>query len=115
MKQHIQTLAVHAGEKKGKNTDIITPIHLSTTFERNEDGTTGEYIYTRAENPNRIAVEKKIAAIEGAKSAVAFASGMAAINALFDTLLTTNSHIIIPDDCYHGTRQLLDTFFKVGM
>ena len=112
MKQHIQTLAVHAGEKKGKNTDIITPIHLSTTFERNEDGTTGEYIYTRAENPNRIAVEKKIAAIEGAKSAIAFASGMAAINALFDTLLTPNSHIIIPDDCYHGTRQLLDTFFK---
>ncbi|NHN26231.1 aminotransferase class I/II-fold pyridoxal phosphate-dependent enzyme [Flavobacterium jejuense] len=112
MKQHIQTLAVHAGEKKGKNTDIIQPIHLSTTFERNEDGVTGEYIYTRAENPNRIAVEKKMAAIEGAKSAIAFASGMAAINALFDTLLTPNSHIIIPDDCYHGTRQLLDTFFK---
>ncbi|MCO6164153.1 PLP-dependent aspartate aminotransferase family protein [Flavobacterium sp. NRK F7] len=111
-KQHIQTLAVHAGETKGKNKDIIQPIHLSTTFERNEDGTTGEYIYTRAENPNRIAVEQKIAQIEGAKTTIAFASGMAAINALFDTLLEPNCHIIIPDDCYHGTRQLLDTFFK---
>ena len=111
-KQHIQTLAVHAGETKGINKDIIQPIHLSTTFERNEDGTTGEYIYTRAENPNRIAVEQKIAQIEGAKTAIAFASGMAAINALFDTLLEPNCHIIIPDDCYHGTRQLLDTFFK---
>lgn len=111
-KQHIQTLAIHAGEKKGKNTDIIQPIHLSTTFERNENGTTGEYIYTRAENPNRIAVEQKIASIEGAKTAIAFASGMAAINALFDTLLEPNCHILIPDDCYHGTRQLLDNFFK---
>ena len=112
MKQHVQTLAVHAGEIKGKNTDIIQPIHLSTTFERNEDGSTGEYIYTRAENPNRIAVEEKMACIEGAKTAIAFASGMAAINALFDTLLIPNCHILIPDDCYHGTRQLLDTFFK---
>ena len=111
-KQHIQTLAIHAGEKKGKNTDIIQPIHLSTTFERNEDGTTGEYIYTRAENPNRIAVEQKMASIEGAKTAIAFASGMAAINALFNTLLEPNCHILIPDDCYHGTRQLLDNFFK---
>lgn len=112
MKQHVQTLAVHAGEIKGKNTDIIQPIHLSTTFERNEDGSTGEYIYTRAENPNRIAVEEKMACIEEAKTAIAFASGMAAINALFDTLLIPNCHILIPDDCYHGTRQLLDTFFK---
>ncbi|VXC18233.1 Cystathionine gamma-synthase [Flavobacterium sp. 9AF] len=111
MKQHIQTLAVHAGEVKGKNKDIIQPIHLSTTFERNEDGTTGEYIYTRAENPNRSAVEQKIASIENAKTAISFSSGMAAINALFDTLLEPNCHIIIPDDCYHGTRQLLDNFF----
>ncbi|WP_130734367.1 PLP-dependent aspartate aminotransferase family protein [Flavobacterium sp. J27] len=111
-RQHIHTLAVHAGVKKGNNKDIIQPIHLSTTFERNEDGSTGEYIYTRAENPNRIAVEQKIASIEEAKTAITFASGMAAINALFNTLLEPNCHLIIPDDCYHGTRQLLNTFFK---
>ena len=111
-KQHIQTQAVHAGEQKGTFPDVIQPIHLSTTFERNEDGTTGNYIYTRADNPNRLAVEQKIAAIEGAKKAIAFSSGMAAINALFETVLAPNSHIIIPNDCYHGTRQLLDGFFK---
>lgn len=110
--QHIQTQAVHAGEKKEKHTDIIQPLHLSTTFERNEDGTTGDYIYTRADNPNRLAVEQKMATIEGAKSAIAFSSGMAAINALFENILEPNTHLIIPNDCYHGTRQLLDNFFK---
>ncbi len=66
--QHIQTLAVHAGELVNNNTDVISPIHLSTTFDRNPDGTTGEYIYTRAQNPNRLAVEQKMAALEGAKT-----------------------------------------------
>lgn len=111
-KQHIQTQAVHAGETKSNFPDVIQPIHLSTTFERNEDGTTGNYIYTRVDNPNRLSVEQKMATIEGAKSAIAFSSGMAAINALFETILEPNSHIIIPNDCYHGTRQLLDSFFK---
>ena len=111
-KHNIQTLAVHAGENQGKNSDVMQPIHLSTTFERNNDGTTGEYVYSRTENPNRLAVENKMAAIEGATTAIAFSSGMAAINALFENILEPNCHIIIPDDCYHGTRQLLDKFFK---
>jgi cystathionine gamma-synthase len=111
-KLNIQTLAVHAGESHGENTDVIQPIHLSTTFERNIDGSTGKYIYTRADNPNRLAVESKLAAIEGATTAITFSSGMAAINALFENILEPNCHIIIPDDCYHGTRQLLDKFFK---
>lgn len=110
--QHIQTQAVHAGEQKGNFPDVIQPLHLSTTFERNEDGTTGEYIYTRADNPNRLAVEQKMATIEGAKTAIAFSSGMAAINALFENILEPNTHLIIPNDCYHGTRQLVDNFFK---
>lgn len=110
--QHIQTLAVHAGENKENNTDVTPPIHLSTTFKRNTDGTTNEYIYSRTDNPNRAAVEQKLAAIEGAKTAIAFSSGMAAVNALFENLLEPDCHIIIPDDCYHGTRRLLDNFFK---
>lgn len=110
--QHIETQAVHAGAKKENYTDIIQPLHLSTTFERNEDGTTGDYIYTRANNPNRLAVERKLATIEGAKNAITFSSGMAAINSLFENILEPNTHIIIPNDCYHGTRQLIDGFFK---
>jgi cystathionine gamma-synthase len=111
--KHIQTLAVHAGENnKSGLSDVIQPIHLSTTFERQKDGTHSDFNYTRADNPNRVAVEKKIAAIEGATTAIAFASGLAAINALFENILAPDSHVIIPDDCYHGTRVLIDTFFK---
>jgi cystathionine gamma-synthase len=109
---HIQTLAIHGAESKEHFTDVIQPIHLSTTFTRNTDGTTGEYIYTRANNPTRMAVEQKIALLEGAKTAIAFSSGMAATNALFENILEPGCHMILPDDCYHGTRHLLDVFFK---
>jgi cystathionine gamma-synthase len=112
-KQHIQTIAVHAGQHNEEGlSDVILPIHLSTTFERKNDGTLGAYNYTRSGNPNRDAVENKIAAIEEATTAIAFSSGLAAVNALFENILEPNSHIIIPDDCYHGTRSLLDKFFK---
>jgi cystathionine gamma-synthase len=109
---HIQTLAIHGAENEENFTDVIQPIHLSTTFSRNTDGTTGEYIYTRANNPNRLAVEQKMAALEGAETAIAFSSGMAASNALFENILEPGCHMILPDDCYHGTRHLLDVFFR---
>jgi cystathionine gamma-synthase len=115
---HIETLAVHAADNHNSVPGDVTPsIHLSTTFERKKDGTHGDYNYTRTDNPNRAAVETKIAAIEGAATAIAFASGMAAVNALFENVLQPGSHIIIPDDCYHGTRSLVNQFFsrwKVG-
>jgi cystathionine gamma-synthase len=112
-KQHIQTIAVHAGQHNEEGlSDVMLPIHLSTTFERKKDGTHSEYNYTRSANPNRDVVEKKIAAIEEAATAIAFSSGLAAVNALFENILEPNTHVIIPDDCYHGTRSLLNTFFK---
>jgi cystathionine gamma-synthase len=111
--QHIQTIAVHAGQNNENGlSDVILPIHLSTTFQRKADGSHNAYNYTRSGNPNRDAVENKIAAIEDATTAIAFSSGLAAVNALFENILEPNSHIIIPDDCYHGTRSLLDKFFK---
>jgi cystathionine gamma-synthase len=112
-KQHIQTIAIHGGQNNEKGlSDVMQPIHLSTTFERKKDGTHSEYNYTRSANPNRDIVEKKIAAIEEANTAISFSSGLAAVNALFENILSPNTHVIIPDDCYHGTRGLLSTFFK---
>jgi cystathionine gamma-synthase len=107
---HIQTKAIHSNTPNSSNS-IVQPIELSTTFERNNDGTTSEFIYTRANNPNRQTLENKIANLENAADAIAFSSGMAAINALFENILEINSHIIIPNDCYHGTRALLSKFF----
>ena len=109
---HIETIAVHGQHNSAKGMDIIQPIHLSTTFERKPDGTLNDHVYTRLSNPNRLTVENKIAALEEAKTAIAFSSGLAAVNALFENILEPGSHIIIPDDCYHGTRYLMDKFFK---
>jgi cystathionine gamma-synthase len=112
-KQHIQTIAVHAGQNNiNALSDVTEPIHLSTTYKRKQDGTHSEYNYSRSANPNREAVENKIAAIEEALTAIAFSSGLAAVNALFENILEPNTHVIIPDDCYHGTRSLLNKFFK---
>ena len=110
---HIETIAVHGLENHDeKMHDVIQPIHLSTTYERSKSGTHTEYNYTRGGNPNRNTSEKKIAALENAATAIAFSSGLAAVNAIFENTLLPGSHIIIPDDCYHGTRSLLDKFFR---
>lgn len=83
----------------------MPPIHLSTTFERGADGLyPAGYVYTRSENPNRIALEACLAALEGGVAAAAFASGMAAIMAIFQAL-RPGDHIILADDLYHGTKR----------
>lgn len=112
-KQQIETIAVHGvHNNQVSGSDIIQPIHLSTTFERRTDGTLNDHVYTRISNPNRLTVENKIAALEDATTAIAFASGLAAVNALFENILEPGSHLIIPDDCYHGTRYLMEKFFS---
>jgi len=106
-----ETLAVHSPSADG-DSDISIPLHLSTTYRRNEEGEFGDFIYTRLGNPNRLAVEQKIATLEGGTEAITFSSGMAAVNALFGNVLEPGDHIIIPNDCYHGTKHLLESFFK---
>ncbi len=111
-KKQIETIAVHGADTHtNAGSDVIQPIHLSTTFERRADGTLNDHVYSRISNPNRLTVENKIAALEEAATAIAFSSGLAAVNALFENILEPGSHIIIPDDCYHGTRYLMQKFF----
>jgi cystathionine gamma-synthase len=75
----------------------------------------GRDIYSRSSNPNRRAVEQKIAALEGGSDsgteAIAFSSGQAAMMSVMH-LLDANSHVIIPDDIYYGTRALLENHYK---
>lgn len=105
---NIQTQVVHAGYEP--ESDISQPIHLSTTFKRESHDTVGGY--TRSGNPNRTALEKKLALLEHGVDAIAFSSGMAAVNALFETTLTSGTNVIYPDDCYHGTRSLLKNLLE---
>ena len=106
---HFDTLSVHAGHLDDQIGSVMSPIHVSTTFERDEAGNIGGkgYIYTRWDNPNRHALETKLALLEGGEEAFAFPSGMAAAMALVQTVLEPDTHIIIPDDCYHGIAYLV--------
>ena len=77
---HFDTLSIHAGEIPEQSGDIVQPIHFTTTYERDEAGKIGGkgYIYSRWDNPNRHALEIKLAALEGGAEAFAFPSGMSA-------------------------------------
>jgi cystathionine gamma-synthase len=104
-----ETLAVHAGAAPDRVTGAVRPaIHLSTTFERAPDGTfPSGYGYIRDGNPNRQALEAALARLEGGASAIAFASGMAATNAVFQAL-QPGDHVVAPLDAYYGTAKLLN-------
>jgi cystathionine gamma-synthase len=106
---HFDTLSVHAGHMEDQIGSVMSPIHLTTTFERDEAGNIGGkgYIYTRWDNPNRRGLEIKLALLEGGEEAFAFPSGMAAAMTLTQTVLEPETHVIIPDDCYHGIAHLI--------
>jgi cystathionine gamma-synthase len=106
---HFETLSVHAGHMPDEIGSVTSPIHLTTTFERDEAGVIGGkgYVYTRWDNPNRHGLEVKLALLEGGEEAFTFPSGMAAAMALAQTVLEPDTHIIIPDDCYHGIAHLV--------
>jgi cystathionine gamma-synthase len=106
---HFDTLSVHAGFIDDQIGSVMSPIHVSTTFERDEAGIIGGkgYIYTRYDNPNRRGLETKLALLEGGEEAFAFPSGMSAAMALVQNVLEPDTHVIIPDDCYHGIAYLI--------
>ncbi len=108
----IETLAVHAGHSVDPSTSAVTPpIVLSTTFERQTDGTFPHgYIYTRSNNPNREAVEHCLSTLEGGAVCCAFSSGSAATTAVFQAL-RPGDHVIVPDDVYHGMIAILRDLF----
>jgi cystathionine gamma-synthase len=108
-----KTLSIHAGNHGDTATGaVVAPMILSTTFERDKNGNfiEGRDIYARASNPNRRALETKLAALEGGSDAIAFSSGQAATMSIFHTL-GTGSHIILPDDIYYGTRYMIESLY----
>ena len=109
---NFETNAVHAGHLEDLNAgSVVNPLYLSTTFERDKDGNLAPYVYSRLGNPNRSGLEAKLTALENGAEAMAFSSGMAAAMAICHSLLTPGSHIIIPDDCYHGVAHLIKNMY----
>lgn len=113
----IETLAVHAGHEIDPATAAVTPpIHLSTTFAREADGSyRAGFLYSRYANPNRTALERCLAELESGAAATMFSSGSAATMTLLQAI-GPKSHVIIPDDAYFGTIKLVrDVFGPWGM
>ena len=113
----IETLAVHAGHTIDPATGAVSaPIHLSTTFERDIEGSYSRgFMYTRNNNPNREALERGVSLLEGGEAAAAFGSGTAAAMALFQAL-APGDHVLAHVDAYYGTTRLLrDIFLRWGL
>jgi cystathionine gamma-synthase len=111
-KVRVETLAVHAGHEIDPATGaVVAPIHLSTTFERDVEGTYARgFMYTRNDNPNRKALEEGVSLLEGGAAAAAFGSGMAAAMGLL-AALAPGDHVLAHVDAYYGTSRLLRDLF----
>ncbi|MEQ1728644.1 MAG: PLP-dependent aspartate aminotransferase family protein [Vicinamibacterales bacterium] len=102
------TVCLHAGQEPDPSTGaIITPIFQTSTYVQEDLGKHKGYEYARTQNPTRAALEGNLAAIEGGAAAFAFASGMAAINAIA-SMLKSGDHVIVSDNVYGGTFRLFD-------
>ncbi|QJR12746.1 Cystathionine gamma-synthase [Usitatibacter rugosus] len=108
---HPETLAAQGlGRVAQPYADIVPPIHVSTTYERSGDGTyPGGRVYSRADNPGYDQPEALIAALEGAPSAMLFASGQAASAAVFQSL-AAGDRVLAPRNMYWAFRKWLLEF-----
>jgi cystathionine gamma-synthase len=113
------TRAVHSGERDHQDTDAVTtPIYQTSTFwfensaelRAVQEGRVERDEYGRYGNPTWRAVERKLCQLEGAESAVLFASGMCAATTLFFALLPKGGHLVITSDCYRRTRQFIEQY-----
>jgi len=104
-----ETIALHAGQEPDEATGaVVPPIHQSSTFKQDGVGRLrGGYEYSRSANPTRAALEELLAAIEGGTRGLAFASGLAAEDAVLRALCRPGDHVVIPNDAYGGTYRLL--------
>ena len=102
------TVCIHAGQLPDPSTGaIITPIYQTSTYVQEGLGKHKGFEYGRTQNPTRMALEANLAAIEGGSAAFAFASGMAAIDAIL-TRLESGDHLVVSDNTYGGTFRLFE-------
>ena len=102
-----ETLAIHAGQDPDPTTGaVIVPIYQTSTYVQSEVGGHQGYEYSRSGNPTRTALETCLAALEGGRTGLAFASGLAAEDCLLRTVARPGDHVVIPDDAYGGTYRL---------
>ena len=106
------TTLIHAGIESDPTTGaIIPPLYQTATYALPEVGKNRGFDYTRCSNPTREALEKNLAAIEGAAWGVSFSSGLAAADAIL-RLLSAGDHVICSDDVYGGVTRLFEQVLR---
>ena len=108
----LSTRAVHAGQRPDEVAGaIMTPIYQTSTYVQTALGEHKGFEYARTRNPTRDALERNVAALEGATHGLAFASGMAATDAVLK-LFSTGDHIVSGENLYGGTHRLMTHIFE---
>jgi cystathionine gamma-synthase len=111
MPVHFTTRAIHAGQEPEATTGAVNvPVFLTSTYAQESVGVVKFADYARGDNPTRAALETVLASLEGAEFAVAFSSGLAAVDAVLRTL-NPGDHVIMSTDAYGGTYRMLTKVF----
>ena len=106
------TRAIHAGQRPEPLAGaIMTPVYLTSTYVQDALGQHKGYEYARSKNPTREALERNVAALEGAKYGFAFASGTACVDSIMK-LFQSGDHIICGENVYGGTFRLFDRLLR---
>jgi cystathionine beta-lyase/cystathionine gamma-synthase len=101
-----ETLAIHAGQDADRATGAtIVPVYQTVTFTQDAIGADRGFVYSRSGNPTRAALESCLAALEGARFGLAYASGMAAVAGAMQ-LVGAGDHVVVADDLYGGSYRL---------
>ena len=107
------TKTIHAGQPSEPETGaLVAPIFQTSTYEQEAPGQDKGFSYSRTNNPTRQRLEGVLAALEGVEYAAAFASGLAAENAILQAYLRPGDEIIIPLDVYGGTYRILNRVYQ---
>jgi len=107
-----ETRAIHEGQEPDPTTGaIVTPVYQTSTYVQEAVGVHKGYEYSRTGNPTRTALQRCLASLEGAEHGLAFASGLAASDAVL-RLLSPGDHILLPHDAYGGTYRLVARVFE---
>jgi len=106
------TRAVHAGQRPEPLAGaIMTPVYLTSTYVQEELGRNKGYEYSRGKNPTREALERNVAALEGARHGFAFSSGMGCVDSLMK-LFRAGDHVVCGENVYGGTFRLFDKILR---
>jgi cystathionine gamma-synthase len=106
-----ETRAIHAGQDPDPASGaVVTPISVATTFAQSAVGEHRGWEYSRSSNPTRDALEACLASLEGGRRAFAFASGLAAEDAVLRQV-RPGERIVLGNDAYGGTYRLIDKVY----